>query len=70
MFNLLIQVDFVFAVNVRVFVRQSSTVDDFKEKVDILPNELVRTINKLVILLSVLPTLLITGSNLNLNKQK
>ena len=62
----LVEVNFVFAVNIRVLVRQTSAVDDFKQKVNIFANELVRTVHKLVVLLSVLPALLVTRSYLNL----
>ena len=65
---LLVKIDFVFAVDIRVLVGQPSAVDDFEEKVNIFANKLVRTINKLVVLLRVLATLLITRSYLNLQQ--
>ena len=67
---LLIQIHLVFAVDISVFIGQSSAVDNLEEEMQILADELIRTVHKLVILLRVLLALLVAGGDLDLRKIK
>ena len=66
--NLFIQIDLVLAVDVSVLVGQAPAVDDLEEEVQVLANQLIWAVHKLVILLSVLLALLVARRNLNLRK--
>ena len=63
---LVVQVDLILAVNIRVLVGQAAAVDDLEDEVNILANQLVRRVHKLVICLRVLTALLVTGGNFQL----
>ena len=66
--NLFIQIDLVLAVDVSVLVGQAPAVDNLEEEVQVLANQLIWAVNKLVVLLSVLLALLVARRNLNLRK--
>ena len=67
--NLFIQIDLVLAVDVSVLVGQAPAVDNLEEEVEVLANQLVWAVHKLVILLSVLLALLVARRDLNLRNR-